>query len=120
MFTVAYVFRRPDSMTLDEFHHHYEHIHGPIARKLPGLVSYIQNPIRKDTPPIWHIETDHGFDAMSIYTFESDEAAETAFNSEVNKELQEDSHKLIEFKGMLCLSLSPRTVKLPGDEGSDQ
>lgn len=112
MFTVAYVFRRPDAMTLEEFHYHYEHVHGPIAARLPGLVSYIQHPIRKDTPSLWHVESDHGFDAISVYTFESDTAAELAFNSDVNKELQIDSHKLINFEGMLCFSLNARAVKL--------
>ncbi len=115
MFTVAYVFKRPASMSIEEFQHHYEHVHGAIACRLPGLVSYTQNPIRKDPPKLWHVEDDCGFDAISIYTFESETAAEAAFASEVNKELQVDSHTFIEFEGMLCLALSPRPVAIPSE-----
>lgn len=108
MFTVAYVFRRPDGMSLEEFHHHYQHVHAPIARQLPGLLSYTQMPVRQGGPNIWHITDDMPFDAISVYSFESDEAAASAFDCEVNELLQQDSYKFINFDDMLMLSVNVR------------
>lgn len=117
MYTVAYIFKRPPGMSLEAFQQHYEHVHGDIAKKLPGLVSYTQHPIRKQSPKIWHVEGDCGYDALSVYTFESEEAAAAAFASKENEALQVDSEVFIDFDDILCLAVDKRPVKLPGQAG---
>lgn len=111
MFSVAYVFRRPAHMTTDEFDVHYRDVHGALAAKLPGLTSYTQHPVRRDAPPLWHVSsTTPDFDAISVYTFESDEAAAAAFESPENGPLQEDSVRFIDFNKMITLPVSIRKV----------
>lgn len=117
MYTVAYIFKRPPAMTIEAFQHHYEHVHGDIAKTLPGLVSYTQMPIRKQSPKIWHVVDDCGYDALSVYTFESEEAAKTAFESKENVALQIDSEVFIDFDDIMCLAVDKRAVKLPEQEG---
>lgn len=45
--SIMFVFRRKPGMSLEEFRYHYEFTHGPLATKLPGLISYRQHPTRK-------------------------------------------------------------------------
>lgn len=110
MFSVAYVFCRPEGMSIEAFEEHYRTTHAELAKKLPGLLRYTQNPVRKDAPVLWHAADAAAFDAISIYTFASDEAAQAAFDSEENKALQADSHFFIDFSRMISLPVSPRRV----------
>jgi uncharacterized protein (TIGR02118 family) len=41
------VYRRPD-LTSEEFRRHFEQVHGPLAKKLPGLKKYTQNYVCAD------------------------------------------------------------------------
>ncbi len=110
MFTVAYIFRRKSGMSEADFHAHYRDVHGPLAAKLPGLIGYTQHPVRRDSPLLWHVNPDVAFDAMSLYTFVDDQAAEKAFASAANAEVQADSTCFIELDGMVTLPLSLRKV----------
>jgi uncharacterized protein (TIGR02118 family) len=42
------VYRRPD-LTAEQFRRHFEQIHGPLAKKLPGLRKYVQNYVCADS-----------------------------------------------------------------------
>jgi len=49
------LYRRPD-LTREQFRHHLEQIHAPLAKALPGLRHYRQNHVSEDltrTPPAW-------------------------------------------------------------------
>lgn len=49
------VIRRRNDRTNQEFENYLREVHGPLARKLPGLKKYVQNFVRTDskrkTPP---------------------------------------------------------------------
>ncbi|WP_440119526.1 EthD family reductase [Paenibacillus sp. QZ-Y1] len=109
MHSIVFIFRRHSGLTLEEFHHHYEHVHGPIARQLPGLVEYRQHPVREtglgDGDYADKLE---GFDAISIYTFESAEAA--AWASETGKILDDDTLRMLDVSTMITIPVTIRTV----------
>lgn len=111
MHSIMFVFKRNPELTLKEFYHHYEHIHGPIAKRLPGLVEYRQHPSRKAGQGDGSYVGDFNeFDAASVYTFESAKAAEIAWNSEIGKLLDEDTHRLLDPKTMITLPVTVREV----------
>ncbi|MCJ2182508.1 EthD domain-containing protein [Novosphingobium sp. 1949] len=112
MFSIAFVFRRREGMSLEEFHEHYRDVHSKVATRMPGLIGYTQHPVRRDAPAIGdHLpESDIPFDAISVYTYESDEAAAAAFTSEINAELEADSVKMIDFSNMITLPVAVRKV----------
>lgn len=69
------LFRRPE-FSPEQFRRHLEDVHGPLARKLPGLRKYVQNypcadPKRR--PPEW--------DAIVELYFDSRDAMENAWAS---------------------------------------
>lgn len=66
--------RRPD-LTREQFRHHLELIHAPLAKALPGLVHYKQNHALPDSKrtPAW--------DAIIELYFENREAMEAAWSS---------------------------------------
>lgn len=111
MHSVMFIFKRQPHLTLEEFYEHYEHIHGPLARQLEGLIEYRQHPTRK--PGVGdgaYMPEILPYDAASVYTFESPEAAEKAWTSEVGKELDLDTHKLMDTKTMISLPITIREV----------
>lgn len=69
------LYRRPD-LTSDQFRHHLEQIHGPLARALPGLEQYKQNHVVQD-PKRKH----PGWDAIVELYFENREAMEATWAS---------------------------------------
>lgn len=111
VYRAAYIFKRVPGMSLDEFLEHYEKVHGPLMINLMkgrGLISYEHYPVRPvgvgdDYVP----EGGPAFDAISIYTFESGEAAHAAWNI---PEVAEDSKRFIDFSTMVMMPLTKRTV----------
>lgn len=58
------VYKRPD-LSVEAFRRHLRDIHGPLAKKLPGLRRYIQNFVRPDPtrkPPGWDAVIELYFD----------------------------------------------------------
>jgi uncharacterized protein (TIGR02118 family) len=69
------LYRRPD-LSPQEFRRHLSEVHGPLARKLPGLGKYVQNHAGEDP------KRNHpGWDAIIELYFESRDAMERAWNS---------------------------------------
>ncbi|MDM0071510.1 EthD domain-containing protein [Variovorax sp. J31P207] len=110
MHTIGFLFSRHPDMSLDEFHRHYRDVHGPIARQLPGLIEYRQHPVRETGVGDVHSHSGCGFDALSIFVFESAEAAEAAWNSPQNGPVQEDTVKMINLDTMITLPIVLRPV----------
>jgi uncharacterized protein (TIGR02118 family) len=106
-----FIFRRKKGMSLDNFYEHYENIHGPIARKLEGLVEYRQHPTRKPNRGDGaYLSKEITFDAVSVYTFENKEIAERAWNSNIGAILDEDTKRLIDVDTMLTLPITVREI----------
>jgi uncharacterized protein (TIGR02118 family) len=58
------LYRRPD-LTREQFRHHLEQIHAPLAKALPGLRRYRQNHVVEDptrTAPAWDAVIELYFD----------------------------------------------------------
>jgi uncharacterized protein (TIGR02118 family) len=69
------LFRRPD-LTADQFRHHLEDVHAPLAKALPGLRKYRQNYAVASAT-----RKDPGWDAIVELFFDSREAMEAAWAS---------------------------------------
>ncbi|MGA9914079.1 EthD domain-containing protein [Paraburkholderia sp.] len=110
MHTIAFLFKRKPGMTREAFDHHYKEIHAPIAARLPGLVEYRHYPAREANRGDVHAHVPHGFDALSVYTFESEEAAAAAWNSPENGPVQTDTLLFIDVETMITLPLTFRQV----------
>jgi hypothetical protein len=112
MHTTAYVFRRKPGMSLDDFLAYYEHRHGPLMASLMkpcGLISYEQHPVRPlENPGDGYVPVDGpAYDAISIYTFESGDGAQRAWDL---PEVIADSQNFIDFESMQTLPISRRKV----------
>jgi uncharacterized protein (TIGR02118 family) len=69
------VYRRPD-LTPEEFRRHFEQVHGPLAKQLPGLKKYVQNYACADPE-----RESPGWDAIVELYFDNWEAMEAAWAS---------------------------------------
>ena len=111
MYMVAYIFKRVPGMSLEDFLHHYEHLHGPLMVKLlkdKGLISYEHHPVRSvSAADIYVAASGPAYDAISIYTFVSSEAAANAWPI---PEIVEDSERFIDFETMVMLPITKRVV----------
>lgn len=111
MYIAAYVFRRVPGMELSAFLDYYERQHGPRMVELmrdKGLIAYVHYPVRELTAgDIYVPDAGPAYDALSIYTFTSAEAAREAW---LLPEVVEDSKNFIDFDSMAMLPLSKRDV----------
>lgn len=103
MFSLTFLTRRLPHLTLDQFVEHYRGIHFELGSQLPGLISYQQSVLLKthDGWPMPHFLAE--WDALSIYTFESREAAERAFASDIGQTLNEDTGQFMQWESVLSL-----------------
>jgi uncharacterized protein (TIGR02118 family) len=97
--SIVFVTRRLPHLTHEEFVRHYEEVHAPLAQQLPGLVEYRQMPIRADYE--WNGQQTR-FDAVSVYVFESDEAATAAWASPEGVAVNEDTVIFMEWESILA------------------
>jgi len=49
---MSLIVRRAD-MSKEEFHRHWEKVHGPLVAKMPGLIRYVQHPFDGDEIPAY-------------------------------------------------------------------
>ncbi len=104
VFKIVFLTKRKAGVTESEYFRHYADIHFPLAIALPGLVAYRQQPIVHGG---WN-ETDSfpEYDALSEYTFESQQTAELAFNSSQGKALNEDTGAFIDWDTVLSIPVT--------------
>lgn len=69
------VYRRPD-LTPEQFRRHFEQVHGPLAKQLPGLRKYVQNYVCADSS-----RESPGWDAIVELYFDDWAAMEAAWAS---------------------------------------
>lgn len=69
------LYRRPD-ISQEQFRRHLREVHGPLAKKLPGLKKYVQNYVSDDT------KREHpGWDAIVELYFDDREVMDKAWDS---------------------------------------
>jgi uncharacterized protein (TIGR02118 family) len=108
--TMVFATRRLPHLTHEQFIRHYEDVHAPLARQLPGLVEYRQMPVRSDYQ--WHGQR-ASYDAISVYVFESDEAASSAWASPQGVELDEDTGRFMDWEDILAFPGFETRVSYP-------
>ncbi|QSR28801.1 hypothetical protein CFH99_24570 [Nocardioides aromaticivorans] len=86
--TVALLGRK-EGMTFQEFDDYWRDVHGPLAAKLPGVVRYIQRHVVPD-PTTGEPDNGFGIDGLVILDYESAEAQEACWASEVGQEALAD------------------------------
>jgi uncharacterized protein (TIGR02118 family) len=69
------IYRRPD-LSEEQFRRHLKEVHGPLAKKLPGLKKYVQNYVADDAK-----RKHPGWDAIVELCFENHESMEKAWDS---------------------------------------
>ena len=69
------VYRRAD-LTPEQFRRHFEQVHGPLAKNLPGLRKYVQNYVGADSS-----RESPGWDAIVELYFDDRAAMEAAWES---------------------------------------
>jgi uncharacterized protein (TIGR02118 family) len=62
-------------MTVEAFRHYWEHVHGPLIAKLPGLLKYTQYHVRSERLD----EKDAEIDGIAELCFESPVAQKAAY-----------------------------------------
>ncbi|MFE5838806.1 EthD family reductase [Arthrobacter sp. NPDC056493] len=77
-YTLAFLTRPKNGLSLEEFYAHYTDVHRPLAEKLPGLVAYRQTRILKEG---YRGEDAIDYAAYSEDTFETEEAAAASWKS---------------------------------------
>jgi uncharacterized protein (TIGR02118 family) len=110
MHSIVFVTRRLPHLSHEEFVEHYIRVHAPLARRLPGLVEYRQMPIRRDY--VWEGRSAE-YDAVSVYVFESDDAAAAAWASPEGVELNEDTPTFMDWDSILAFPGLDTFVVLP-------
>lgn len=107
MHTIAFLTKRVPGMSRDAFFEHYRTTHYGLSTQLPGLISYQQAEIAADDGA-WPAATAvSGYDALSIYTFESKEAADAAFAAPEGVATNEDTPLFMEWSSIIGI---PTTV----------
>jgi uncharacterized protein (TIGR02118 family) len=85
MLKFVVVLRRKPDWTHERFREYFVSVHGPLARKIPGLRRYRQNfpaPDAKREPPEW--------DAVIELYFDGKEAMDSAWDSEEGRAATSD------------------------------
>jgi uncharacterized protein (TIGR02118 family) len=106
VFKIVFLTKRKAGVTESEYFRHYTDIHFPLAIVLPGLLAYHQQPIVHGG---WNgTDSFPEYDALSEYTFESQEAADLAFASPQGKALDEDTGAFIDWDTVLSIPVTVR------------
>ncbi|MEV7136241.1 EthD domain-containing protein [Arthrobacter sp. NPDC093128] len=108
-FTVVFLTRRKPGLTLEQFREHYLTTHFELASRVPGLVSYRQQPVRHDGAPLME-EIGPVYDAVSEYSFASDADARAAFTSPEWIALNEDTGGFIDWPTVVTLPVEDAHV----------
>lgn len=110
MHTIIFATRRKPGLTREQFAEHYRAVHAPLARRLPGLVEYRQTLLRDDYQ--WRGQR-CDYDAISVYVFTSDAAAQAAWASPEGIALNEDTGAFIDWDTIVAYPGTITDVHLP-------
>ena len=103
--------KKPD-WTMERFRAHWRDQHGPLAARLPGLRTYVQNHVVDSAQRgIQFVRGPEQLDGISQLSFEDEAAMQHAMQSEVAPRLVEDENHFI---GRLrIISVQPHEVVAP-------
>ncbi|TPW26768.1 hypothetical protein FJU08_21610 [Martelella alba] len=111
MYTVAFIMKRKPGMSLEEFLAYYKDRHGPRMVELikdEGLISYDHFPVDVEITDGRYVAKDGpAYDAISVYTFETQEQAEKCW---AFPDVITDSEAFIDFETMVTLPAARRKV----------
>ncbi len=71
------ILRRKPDMSVEKFRYYWEHIHGPLVAKIPGLIQYVQYHVRSEISD----NTDDPIDGIAELWFESEQAQKKAYET---------------------------------------
>jgi uncharacterized protein (TIGR02118 family) len=104
LFKIVFLTKRKAGITESEYFRHYAEVHFPLATALPGLLAYHQQPIAHGG---WNgSDSFPEYDALSEYTFESQESADLAFASPQGEALNEDTGAFIDWDTVLSIPVT--------------
>jgi uncharacterized protein (TIGR02118 family) len=84
------ILRRKPGMSVQEFRDYWQHVHGPLIAKIPGILKYTQYHVRSD-----HLdESDNAIDGIAELWFESEEAQKKAWSTPEYRAVVEDEPNL--------------------------
>jgi uncharacterized protein (TIGR02118 family) len=101
MYTMAILTKAKPGVSTEQFLEHYRTTHFELASRLPGLVSYQQARVAHGAEAWTSPESYPEYDALSIYTFESYQAARAAFDSEAGRAVDADTGLFIDWPTVL-------------------
>ena len=114
MYTVCYIMKRKPGMSLEDFLTYYRDKHGPRMVELckdKGMISYEHFPVAPQKTGRYLAEGGPAYDAVSVYSFETEEQAEACW---AMPEVIEDSEAFIDFDTIVTLPANRRTVFMFG------
>lgn len=84
------ILRRKPGMSVTEFRHYWENIHGPLIAKIPGLKKYIQYHVKSERSD----EMDDPIDGIAELWFESAQMQRKAYDTPEYKAVVDDEPNL--------------------------
>ena len=84
MLKVVSLLKRKEGMSLEEFRRWATQEHPPLGQQLNGIRAYRMSVVRDGTP-------DGPFDAVSEFWFDSQEARDAAFDTELGRSIVADA-----------------------------
>ena len=104
MYTQLFLCTRPGHMSHAEFRSYWRDIHGPIAKRLPGLEEYVQLDAAEDDAGGWT------FDGVALMTFQDQAAAETAWASVEGRATMDDAANFADLGKLIVLNCDPARI----------
>lgn len=84
------ILRKKPSMSVEDFRHYWENVHGPLIGKIPGVTKYIQYHVRSDNVD----HTEPSIDGIAELWFESEESQVRAWQTPEYQAVVEDEPNL--------------------------
>ena len=84
MLKIVSLLKRKDGMSLDEFRTWATQDHPQLGRQLAGIQAYRMSVVREDNPAV-------PYDAVSVFWFDSQEASDSAFGTDVGRRVVADA-----------------------------
>ena len=94
MTKVIVLLRKKEGMPTEDFRRHWLEVHGPIAKRLPGLKHYVQNHPAGDDPPS---------DGIAELWFDTPADMQAAFTSDVAAEATQDAPNFLSDQQVLVV-----------------
>lgn len=86
------ILRRKPTMSVEEFRHYWEKIHGPMIAKIPGVRKYVQYHVRSERLD----DNDAPIEGIAELWFDSEDAQKSAYASPEYAEVVADEPNLFQ------------------------